>query len=63
MDCAAVPEHKTEHVFMCVSDGLLSLLMPQNNYFYLCMYSHYNIESAYVLICFAYLGTFALLQV
>lgn len=32
MDYAAVPKHRNEHVFICISDGLLSLFAFLNNY-------------------------------
>lgn len=38
IDCAAVSEQKNENVFVCISDGLLSLFASLNNHLDLYMY-------------------------
>lgn len=40
MDYAAVTQHKNEHVFMCISDGLLSLFTSLNNNLNFYIYFH-----------------------
>lgn len=49
MDYAAVTQHKNEHMFMCISDGLLSLFTSLNNNlnFYI-IFSELYLVSLYV---------------
>lgn len=47
VDYAAVSEHKNEHVFMCVSDGLLLLFASLNTHLDLYIHFHWSIVRTY----------------